>query len=1467
MHTKLQFIIVFLGLLAFQGRTQTDYNIYLQQGLLPVPEMYTPQSIDNNSLAAYEFREYYYVALQFYDVPTAEKRGELASKGIELLDYIPNYAYVAKVPKGTDFALIGTKAIFMIKPAYKLSPALAQADYPAYAMSEDGIMVNIHPYPDIPPADLLESLKRQGFVGGTYLRAGIRMVVDSSRLATLAAHPGVMYMELREAPPVMEGWTGRSSHRVNWLGLGPGEGYDGKGINIAIADDGSVLHLDFKGRITDFNSGFGGNHGDMTAGLAIGAGNLNPLGVGMAPGAHLFLYPIDGYPHIENAVQNLQQRSVTITSTSYGEGCGGFYNQSTQSIDRQVYENPFLMHFFSAGNSGEEACGVYGNIIAFDGSRFGNITGGRKAGKNIITVGNAYYNDLIISNSSRGPAQDGRIKPDIIAHGQGNLSTDTNNAYRPGGGSSAASPALAGTAALLYQAYREANGGNYPSSALIKAALLNTAEDLGNPGPDYISGWGRVHAGRALEVLQNKWFTSYTITNGANRTHTITVPQGTKQMRVMVYWHDWAGLPLAGKALVNDLDIKMITPFGETYRPWVLSIAPHRDSLNQPAYRGIDRVNNMEQITVDEPIPGNYTLDVKGHLIPQGAQSYFLVYHFTQDELTMAYPKGGEGFVPGETEVIRWDALSNVGSFSLEYSTNGGSNWQTIANNIAGHLRHFDWNVPNIVANKVLLRVKRNGKIAVSDKPFCIMQLPDFSFGYISQNTASINWQAVPGANVYDVYALGDKYMEIIGTTSGTSFNFNINTWTNNWFAVRARNSNGATGRRTSAKNYQHRPCEQKVTLALKFDLYPGETFWDVRDANNRVWASGGPYPSFTLGNTLEVEICLPYGCYSLNMYDSYNDGMCCRNGQGSYQLTHENGSILASGSEFGSFRAHNFCLQETVTTAPLSLRISDMQHVVCHNEQNGSASIIASGGSGNYIYNWSNGSTNASATGLSAGNYSVTVTDGASQVVGNIIIQQPTALQVQLNATYNACSEGGEGMIIAKVDGGVAPYGYLWSSGHTTSTISNPNPGTHRLTVTDANGCNRSASITISESTSLAMDITSKNITCYGGNDGEAIVTVRGGSTPYRYAWSTGNTSAIARNLPAGIHSITVTDSQGCEIDASVTISTPPAINMSFNITHAFAAMNGAINLSVSGGNGGYVYEWSNGATTEDLNTLAPGTYTVTVTDRENCTAVGSARIELQNPADCSARGSNTRFEWIDRVQIGTFVNKSGNDYGYGNYTTQVQNLAPGGAYYVSLEPGFMGSAFKEYWRIWVDFNQDGDYLDAGELIFTANGFSTSIIGSMTIPSNIIPGNTTMRISMRYGTAPLPCGTFPYGEVEDYGVVITQNGGLASEYTATENKLNIPEIKIGKSMAPAALRISPNPSQGDLILHYESHEVEWIQLQISDISSKNLLQKQVQVLTGTNEIPLALGHLPSGAYMVRVFSAEDYFVERLIIR
>ncbi len=284
-----------------------------------------------------------------------------------------------------------------------------------------------------------------------------------------------------------------------------------------------------------------------------------------------------------------------------------------------------------------------------------------------------------------------------------------------------------------------------------------------------------------------------------------------------------------------------------------------------------------------------------------------------------------------------------------------------------------------------------------------------------------------------------------------------------------------------------------------------------------------------------------------------------------------------------------------------------------CSGGTNGSIDLNVTGGTVPYTYLWNTGAVSEDISGLAAGNYSVTVTDinGCTQIA-NVTLTNPTALSLSSTTTSPSCFGSSNGSIDLTVNGGTAPYNYLWDTGSTNEDISGLAAGSYTVTVTDANGCTANRSITLTNPSSLNLSILQTNVTCFGGTNGSINLTVSGGTPGYIYVWSNGSVSEDLNALTAGNYTVTVTDLNSCTANATYTIVEPTAIQISGSITPVacFGGNTGAINVTVSGGTGSYTYTWSNGAITEDITTVGSGSYTLTVQDAALCTANYSGTI-----------------------------------------------------------------------------------------------------------------------------------------------------------------------------------------------------------------------------------------------------------------
>ncbi len=335
----------------------------------------------------------------------------------------------------------------------------------------------------------------------------------------------------------------------------------------------------------------------------------------------------------------------------------------------------------------------------------------------------------------------------------------------------------------------------------------------------------------------------------------------------------------------------------------------------------------------------------------------------------------------------------------------------------------------------------------------------------------------------------------------------------------------------------------------------------------------------------------------------------------------------------------------------------------------NGSASVIASGGSGGYSYLWSNGATTATITGLLGGTYSVVISDSngcttsCSVVVGTT--NAPSCLINGVNATCGLPN----GSASVSVSGGSGSYTYLWSTGANTSSVNGLIAGAYSVVVTDANGCTTSCHVNIAQTGNPVCSITGTDTYCAA-----ATVTATGGSGVYSYSWSNGGTTPTITNLSGGNYTVTVVDANGCSTTCSILINSSSTVVCSASGTDATCGdPNGTVSVTASGGVGPYTYLWSSGWKTQQVAGLVGGTYTVTVTDSQGCTSVCSTTINSIGGPTCVATSTPSNCYNNDGTATAAANGGSGL-YSYlwstGSTLMTIDNLAPGN-YTVTVTDG----------------------------------------------------------------------------------------------------------------------------------------------------------------------------------------------------
>lgn len=279
-----------------------------------------------------------------------------------------------------------------------------------------------------------------------------------------------------------------------------------------------------------------------------------------------------------------------------------------------------------------------------------------------------------------------------------------------------------------------------------------------------------------------------------------------------------------------------------------------------------------------------------------------------------------------------------------------------------------------------------------------------------------------------------------------------------------------------------------------------------------------------------------------------------------------------------------------------------------------GGVDITVFGGRTPYTYSWSDSSITADITGKSSGNYSVTVTDSSGCTASKtFIISGSTEITLNEISEDVSCHGANNGVAGFTVFGGTAPFQFLWNTGATTSLIDSLPGGSYSITVTDDFNCTVSDTITLDEPNVLAITASITKVLCEGDNEGGIKLNVAGGTTPYEADWSDGSTGLTLNDLPAGLYTATVTDANGCSDDTTLDLSAVSVFQVDLAVIDATCgnATDGSVTVNITDGTTPpYVYSWNTGATTPALTDVAPGAYSVTVTDSLNCLRVDSAVV-----------------------------------------------------------------------------------------------------------------------------------------------------------------------------------------------------------------------------------------------------------------
>ena len=291
-------------------------------------------------------------------------------------------------------------------------------------------------------------------------------------------------------------------------------------------------------------------------------------------------------------------------------------------------------------------------------------------------------------------------------------------------------------------------------------------------------------------------------------------------------------------------------------------------------------------------------------------------------------------------------------------------------------------------------------------------------------------------------------------------------------------------------------------------------------------------------------------------------------------------------------------------------------QNPSCGGGSDGYIHLSVESGTAPYSFTWSNGATTQNLEGMGAGSYSVIIEDAAgNQLTLDTTLDEPAAISLSYTVTPASCSGPSDGSIALQVQGGTAPYSFIWSDGVTTQNREYLSPGTYEVIVTDQTGCSETASITVSMGSNISIIGITTHVSCGAGNDGAIDLTVQGGTAPYTFNWINGKATEDVDNLSAGIYSVQVTDATGCTAMKSFSIKTSTSLSVSANVTRTGCTedASGTIDLTIKGGTVPFTFSWSNGETTEDISGLTAGFYSVEISDAGGCSTSYSTYIRKE--------------------------------------------------------------------------------------------------------------------------------------------------------------------------------------------------------------------------------------------------------------
>jgi len=637
----------------------------------------------------------------------------------------------------------------------------------------------------------------------------------------------------------------------------------------------------------------------------------------------------------------------------------------------------------------------------------------------------------------------------------------------------------------------------------------------------------------------------------------------------------------------------------------------------------------------------------------------------------------------------------------------------------------------------------------------------DANSNNIESVKASIYWDSDKYMNVYVLSipgttsaggVVGYAFLPYFGTVGSASDGIVVDY---NWF--------GGDGYTQSGTKTLTHEVGHYLGLFHTFDGYACDEDDGLSDTPNIDDATATINPTLTCGNAMNPYPTGPSSCSNEHMYINYMDYVndeSCPTAFTQDQVAIMRGVLEGTAPVFTSRLPLVTNASTACNASPGCDLAASTSHTntTCSDSEDGTATVVATDGTSPYSYEWSDNAsqTTSTATGLAPGTYFVTTTDaGGCTVVQSAIIQAPSPIAANLSSIDESSSGLSDGNVSAAPAGGSPSYSYLWDNGlGSLSSYSDLAPGTYSVTITDSQGCIAVASTVVNPGPCSGLDVSvsTSNVTCFGGSDGAGEISISSGTGPYTYDWNGQTFSNQRFDLVVGSYTVIATDSTGCNGSVSFTITEPSQLTASLNATGVTGAgsNDGTITANVSGGTAPYQYTWSSGGgNIATQSNLAPGTYSVTITDANNCSIIESEVVADFNCSDFDIILSGGELLCAGDLSILAVENvASPGPYNYSwntGETSDAISISAGGTYTVSVQdvngcissehkviadaPNGIGLAFASYAESTTDGNNGRIETQVtggtpGYTYIWSNGGSSANL------ENLAPGSYTLTVS-----------------------------------------------------------------------------------------------------------------------------------------